>query len=217
MRVTEATERFYVWEVPVRLTHWVNVLAITVLSVTGYYISNPIISGSVFLMGWMRAVHRIAAYTFVASLALRTYWAFAGNHWASWRTLAPFISRDGRQRLVEVLAFYLFLRRRPPRFLGHNPLAGLAYAFVVLMMFTEVATGFALLSLEKGGWWMTAFGWVFGLASLQTVRLTHHLLMWMLIGFTVHHVYSAILMDAEEKSGVLTSIFSGYKFGGRRA
>ena len=31
----------YVWEWPVRLTHWFNMLAIVVLSVTGYYIGHP--------------------------------------------------------------------------------------------------------------------------------------------------------------------------------
>ena len=60
-------ERAYVWEVPVRLTHWVNVLAILVLAGTGFYIGNPFISGSVYLMGWVRAIHRITAYTFAAS------------------------------------------------------------------------------------------------------------------------------------------------------
>jgi Ni/Fe-hydrogenase 1 B-type cytochrome subunit len=32
----------------------------------------------------------------------------------------------------------------------------------------------------------------------------------------VHHVYSSLLMDAEEKNGLMTSIFSGYKFVRRR-
>jgi Ni/Fe-hydrogenase 1 B-type cytochrome subunit len=75
------TERVYVWEVPVRLTHWMNVGAILVLSATGFYIGNPVLGGSVDLMAWVRGVHRIAAWVIVMS-ALRT-WAFAGNRWAS--------------------------------------------------------------------------------------------------------------------------------------
>ena len=42
-------------------------------------------------------------------------------------------------------------------------------------------------------------------------------IMWLLLGFMVHHVYSSLLMDAEEKNGLMTSIFSGYKFVRRRA
>lgn len=33
--------RIYVWEIPVRLTHWVNALSIVMLSFTGYYIARP--------------------------------------------------------------------------------------------------------------------------------------------------------------------------------
>jgi Ni/Fe-hydrogenase 1 B-type cytochrome subunit len=209
--------RVYVWEVPVRLTHWVNVLAILVLSATGFYIGNPILEGSVSLMAWMRGVHRITAYVFIASIALRTYWAFAGNEWASWRSLLPYLWRAGRKGWESTLAYYLFLRRRPPVEMGHNPLAGSAYSVVVLLMFIQVVTGFALQSLGGDGWRQVMFGWVFSVMSVQAVRLTHHMIMWLILGFAVHHVYSAVLMDTEERTGILTSIFTGYKFARRRA
>jgi Ni/Fe-hydrogenase 1 B-type cytochrome subunit len=83
-------------------------------------------------------------------------------------------------------------------------------------MFVEILTGFALQSLGTRGWRTAAFGWVFSLLGAQSVRLTHHMIMWMLLGFMVHHVYSSLLMDAEEKNGLMTSIFSGYKFVRRR-
>ena len=35
--------------------------------------------------------------------------------------------------------------------------------------------------------------------------------MWLLLGFAVHHVYSAVLMATVEKNGTMDSIFSGYK------
>ncbi len=209
-------DRVYVWEVPVRLTHWVNVFAILVLAATGFYVGNPIVGGSVYLMAWVRGIHRITAYVFIASIGLRTYWAFAGNEWATWRSLVPYLSRTGRRGLRHMLAYYFFLRRRPPFDLGHNPLAGPAYSFVVLMMFTEILTGFALQSLGGGGWRKVVFGWVFSVMSAQAVRLTHHMIMWLLLGFAVHHVYSAILVDAEDRTGILTSIFTGYKFARRK-
>jgi Ni/Fe-hydrogenase 1 B-type cytochrome subunit len=212
MRRATAAGPVYVWELPVRLTHWVNVLAIVVLSVTGFYIGNPLPGGSVSLMAWVRGIHRLTAWVFVASLALRTYWAFAGNQWASWRALAPYLTREGQRSMVRTFLYYTFLRRRPPGGLGHNPLAGVAYSAVVGLMFLEVLTGFALQSLGADGWRRAAFGWVFALMSYQGVRLLHHLIMWLLLGFAVHHVYSSLLMDAEERNGLMTSIFSGYKF-----
>ncbi len=209
--------RVYVWEVPVRLTHWVTVLAILVLSGTGFYIGDPIFGGSVSLMAWMRGVHRITAYVFIAAVMLRTYWAFAGNEWASWRALFPYLTAEGRRQLARTFLYYTFLRRQPPGGLGHNPLAGMAYSAVVALMIAEILTGFALQSLGGGGWRRALFGWIFSLISLQGVRLVHHMIMWLLLGFAVHHVYSAVLMDLEEKNGLLTSIFTGYKFGRRRA
>ncbi len=214
--MTKGLECLYVWQVPVRLTHWVNVLAILILSATGFYIGNPMLGGSVYLMAWVRGVHRIMAYVFIASLALRTYWAFAGNRWASWRELFPYFWRDGRRGMIQTFLYYTFLRRQPPGSVGHNPMAGLAYSAVVALMVLEVLTGFALQSLGGAGWRAVAFGWVFSLLGPQSVRLVHHMVMWMLLGFMVHHVYSSLLMDAEEKNGLMTSIFSGYKFVRRR-
>ena len=34
-------KRVYVWELPVRIFHWLNVLSLTVLIVTGFIIANP--------------------------------------------------------------------------------------------------------------------------------------------------------------------------------
>lgn len=209
-------ERVYVWEVPVRLTHWVIVLAILALSGTGFYIGDPIFGGSVSLMAWMRGVHRITAYVLIAAIMLRTYWAFAGNQWASWRALFPYLTAEGCRQMTRTFLYYTFLRRQPPGGLGHNPLAGIAYSAVVALMIAEIFTGFALQSLGGGGWRRALFGWIFSLLSLQGVRLVHHMIMWLLLGFAVHHVYSSVLMDVEEKNGLLTSIFTGYKFGGRR-
>jgi Ni/Fe-hydrogenase 1 B-type cytochrome subunit len=38
------------------------------------------------------------------------------------------------------------------------------------------------------------------------------MIMWLLIAFALHHVYSAFLVDAEEANGLMSSIFSGWKF-----
>ena len=37
-----AIKSVYVYEAPVRIWHWVNALAITVLAVTGYFIGSPL-------------------------------------------------------------------------------------------------------------------------------------------------------------------------------
>jgi hypothetical protein len=45
----------------------------------------------------------------------------------------------------------------------------------------------------------------------QPVRLVHDLLMYLFLAFVVHHVYSALLIDIEVRSGLVSSIITGYK------
>ena len=58
---------------------------------------------------------------------------------------------------------------------------------------------------------LSANGWLLVIFSNQGLRLTHHMIMWFLVAFAIHHVYSAWLMDVKERGGVMSSIFSGYK------
>ncbi|HLO27233.1 MAG TPA: Ni/Fe-hydrogenase, b-type cytochrome subunit [Geobacteraceae bacterium] len=205
----------YVWEVPVRVTHWVNVLSIITLSVTGIYIGTAKTLAhepSQFIMGWIRFVHFVAAYAFSISVASRIYWMFAGNKYASWREFVPFLTHEGRQRMFDTLKYYTFIGKKAPHPVGHNTLAGTAYLAVFGLYLIMIGTGFALYSeraplslVHKLTWWM------FILFSNQGIRLTHHMVMWLLIGFVIHHIYSAWLMDVKERGGVMSSIFSGYK------
>lgn len=211
--------RMYIWEIPVRLTHWVNVLSIVILSVTGYYIGNPWILVSSrewfgpFFMGNVRFIHFVFAFVFVASLLLRTYWAFVGNEWSSWRGLFPFLTPEGRRGIVNAIKYYFFLRREPPEVAGHNALAGMTYGVIVFLYFLQAVTGFALLGeVNPAGIWHPLTSWIFRFITNQDLRLVHHLIMWLIFAFVIHHVYAAVLIDNEEGNGVLSSIFSGFKF-----
>ncbi len=47
--------------------------------------------------------------------------------------------------------------------------------------------------------------------SIPNLRLLHFLLMFCYIAFAIHHVYSAVLYDVEERNGELSSMVTGYK------
>lgn len=203
-----------VWELPVRITHWVIFLAVVVLSVTGFYIGRPfIIAGTDprFLMGWIRSIHSVAAWVMIAAIGARLVWSLLGNRWSHWDQFIP-VSPDRRSGGSEVAKYYLFMRRRPPGDVGHNPLAGLTYSVVYLMFGVQIVTGLALMSIEEpGGILYNLSGWVFDIGSIPAARLTHHLIMWLTWGFVVHHVYSAVLIDMEERNGLISSIVTGRK------
>ncbi len=213
----ESRKSIYVWELPVRITHWVNVITIGILTVTGIYIANPFIvtngeATNQYLMGSMRFVHFVAAFVFTVSVLFRLYWAFVGNKYASWRQMIP--TKSARRRgMRRMLAFYLFLRRDPPAVVGHNPLAGMAYAVVLILFLLQIITGFALFSLpfDAGTFWPRTFGWIIMVFGVQPVRLVHDIIMWLILAFTVHHLYTALLIDIEERSGLVSSIITGFK------
>jgi Ni/Fe-hydrogenase 1 B-type cytochrome subunit len=205
----------YVWEVPVRVTHWVNVLSIITLSATGIFIGTAktlALEPSQFIMGWFRFVHFVAAYAFAVSVLARIYWMFRGNRYARWREFFPVLTRDGRRNMMETLRYYTFINKSAPHVVGHNTLAGTTYFLVFCLYLVMMVTGFSMYGERAPQSIIHKLtGWVFAIFSNQGVRLTHHMVMWLLVGFAIHHVYSAWLMDIKERGGVMSSIFSGYK------
>lgn len=208
-------KRVYAWEFPVRFTHWINVLCIILLSVTGLYIGNPFVhavSSKEYIMGWMRYLHFIAAYTFLMSMIIRLYWAFLGNRYASWRVWFPFTSKQWND-LMDAVKFYLFISKKPPYAVGHTALAGLTYLFVFALFLFQIVSGFALYSVNHGGAiWTLLGGWLTGIMYLQTIRLLHHLTMYLIFAFVIAHVYIGWYLDLKERNGLMGSIFGGYKF-----
>ena len=213
------TVRVYVWQLPVRITHWLIAGTIVVLSVTGLYIGTPFIivpgpAGRSFVMGWMKVIHSYAAIVFMCAVLARVIWMFTGNKYARWDKFIP-IYRTHQRGMLPTVLFYSFFRNQPPGYVGHNPLAGSAYALVFGLYFLAIGTGLVMWSASNAapgsllGWFATLAP-LFG--GLQMARWIHHIVMWLLLGFAVHHVYSSILVAHVEKMGVIDSIIAGYKW-----
>lgn len=207
-------KRVYVWEFPVRLTHWLNFAAILALSVTGFYIGAPFfraVNEKQLIMAQFRFVHFIAAYVFAVSVLVRIYWWFMGNRYAHWDQWIP-LSKARRENLYGTAQFYCFLREHCPEAIGHTGIAGLSYFFMFMLFLIEILTGFALYSQSHvGTLWTILGGWVFVILNEGTVRLIHHLIMWIIAAFVIFHMYIAWHNDVMERSGLMSSIFSGYK------
>ena len=206
--------RVYVWEWPVRVTHWLIAASIITLSATGIYIGRPfVISHSPTFMATVKAVHSYAAIVFALAVLSRIAWMFVGNSYARWYNFIP-VHRHRRKGLIGTFEFYVFLLRKPPGYVGHNPLAGMTYVLVFFFYFVMIGTGFALYSASApAGSPMRLFQFLIPLfGGLQPARWIHHVVMWLLLGFAVHHVYSSVLMSQVEANATTESMFSGYKF-----
>ncbi|MFN3740815.1 MAG: hydrogenase maturation protease [Thermodesulfovibrionales bacterium] len=62
-----------------------------------------------------------------------------------------------------------------------------------------------------GGLWKLLGGWMLTIFVDNTLRLYHHLIMWLIIAFIFAHVYISWFVERAEKNGLISSMFSGYK------
>jgi Ni/Fe-hydrogenase 1 B-type cytochrome subunit len=211
--------RVFVWELPVRIFHWLNATAIVVLCATGYLIGNPpaMMSSAEasyrFLFGTIRFLHFAAAYVFVFNFLFRIYWGFVGNKYAQWRNFIP-TSRRYFDEIRKVIQIDILLKRRTEHLsVGHNALAGFMYFIVFIVSGIMAITGFGLLSDMSSWWFPKMFAWVSAFMGGDfAVRDWHHSLMWFFVLFTIIHVYLVFYHDYVEGRGEISSMGGGWKF-----
>ncbi len=211
----------YVYEVPVRIWHWVNAFAIMTLCATGYLIAFPpptmMIAEATyqFVFGYIRFAHFTAGLILTFGFLGRIYWAIFGNHHARQLFMLPlFNGRWWREVWYEV-KWYLFLEREPKKYVGHNPLAQLAmFIFITLGVTFMIVTGLALYGegLGHGSLPDRLFGWVIPLAGgSQMVHSIHHLGMWFILIFMIIHIYVAIREDIMSRQSIVSTMISGHR------
>ncbi len=211
-------ERVYVWQLPVRLTHWLLFFSILILSATGYYIGHPFIAvpgpaKNHFVMGTIRAVHSYTAIVFMLAVLVRLYWLLAGNAYARLSEFVPLSARRWRS-LWRTLLYYSFIRHDPDDYAGHNALAASTYLMIFAVYVLMIATGLTLYAVNAAvGSPLRVFDLLAPLfGGLQIARLIHHVGMWIILIFAVMHIYFVLLSSIIEHIGTFDSIFSGYKF-----
>jgi Ni/Fe-hydrogenase 1 B-type cytochrome subunit len=211
--------RVYVWELPVRIYHWLNALVIVALVATGFYIANPLAIMSQkeavdqFTMGWVRYVHFAAAYLFFFNFHYRIYWGFVGNKYANWRQFIP-VSKRFFEEMWQVFKMdILMLKGKEHVSIGHNPMAGFIYFFTFLAFMVQCLTGFGLYAPMSDWWLPQLFAWVPSAFGGDIVcRQIHHWTMWFFILFAIIHVYLVFYHDYVEGRGEMSSMGGGYKF-----
>ena len=211
-----APVRVYVWELPVRVSHWFIFLPVVVLSFTGYYMHNPFIvakSSTPFLMATMRFIHLVAGFGIHFRLHSADVLVLCGKPLVE---LACVSARSGVSKwrgMGNMVAYYSFLKKDLVHHVGHNALAAVTYLFMFTLMLIEIITGLTLYTQVRGAWLLAPlFSWIPRVIDIQNLRLIHFCIMFAFFAFVIHHVYSAVLVSWEERNGLIESIFTGYKF-----
>ena len=214
-------EYIYAWSRTERMVHWVVALAVTVLTLTGFYIHWPFIeggaSGGVDVMAWMRFAHFTGAYALILGLIVRVYLAFASRFDADWRDFS--LWRNLRS-VPDILGYYLFLKRGHREYRRYNPLQALTYLFWLFLILFLSLTGctlyrgriFGILSAPD------SFSWVNDLLGGESyTRIWHYLAMWVFLITVAVHVYMAAMTSWANRDHAFRSIITGYKVKPRRA
>jgi Ni/Fe-hydrogenase b-type cytochrome subunit len=203
----------------VRLTHWINVVALGVMIGSGLQIFNayPRFNrrGASFCC-YPFAGHAIPHWaTFGAWLAgarnwhFAMMWLFVVNGLAyvafiwlhgEWRDLVP---RHGDVRDAwEMTKFYLFVRRRHPHQGKHNALQKFTYTAIPILAVLAVITGLAIWKPVTLGWLTTTLG------GFALARFWHFLVMLALVVLSLVHVFMVISVDPYSLRSIVTGKYN---------
>ncbi len=208
------------WSVAIRINHWLMVLSIFILIVTGFYIASPftIYKGETvekFFMGDVRFYHILFGFILTFIFLWRIYLAFFSSFHADWK---DFFAWTRGENTIKQLKFYLLISKEPPAHTYlYGPLQSVAYAGLLIMLFLIVLTGLILMGTGFHGG-LTAF--VYSvlkpienlMGGVAVIRWIHHLLTWLFILFIIVHIYMAFWYNAVFKEGTVSSMISGRVF-----
>jgi Ni/Fe-hydrogenase 1 B-type cytochrome subunit len=224
-----------VWDAPTRWFHWINALCIVVLTALGLAILYSKAlgignDGKVLL----KSLHVWTGYLFAANLLWRIVWAFFGNRYARWRAFLP----GGAGYWASVRSYVAaFLAGHPEQYAGHNPLARLGVASLLLLIVIQAITGLVLAGTDIFyppfcHWiaqWVAAPGvdpatlvpyapelvdaaaWERMRAFRKPFALVHLYGFYLLLAMVVAHVAAVVVTEVREGGSIVSAMFTGRK------
>ncbi|HEX3011717.1 MAG TPA: Ni/Fe-hydrogenase, b-type cytochrome subunit [Syntrophomonadaceae bacterium] len=179
----------------IRICHWINMISITMLILTGFYIHAPLSFRLFSNMDTPRLIHFAMAYVLCAGVVLRLYYAFTTGDWKN----IIFDVKTDFKKLPSMLKYYTFLSKEHPYYGKYNPGQKGMYTGVFAMAIIQIITGFIM---YKPNMFMAWGGFLGGLVA---VRIIHYVINWIFVLCILAHVY----LDISEGVPVLLSMFTG--------
>ena len=121
-KVMEFSRHILVWDLPIRLFHWLLVILVIVSFVTGK------IGGL-----WMQ-YHMLSGYVTLGLLVFRLVWGFVGGRYVRF---SSFIC--GPSQVLKYIQ--AMLKKDIPKYLGHNPLGGWSVLAMLITLSVQTVTG----------------------------------------------------------------------------
>ena len=179
---------------PFVITHWINMVCMFVLIITGILIHFPYIVGT---RGIARGLHMACAIIILINCVVRVILSFivktaqyGGTREGLDRDVKNFLpSKANRHQFVSWIKYYLFLKKDHPKGTKYGSPQKITYFAIPFLILFQGFTGFCLWA-PTSGWpifaWFTDF-----MGGAMNVRILHYYLMWAFIVFILIHIYLA--------------------------
>jgi cytochrome b len=182
--------RRLVWDVPVRVTHWLLVLA-----VVGAWMTNKLGPG------WF-TWHVVCGCSVLVLVSFRLIWGFVGTRYARFSSFV----RGPRTILAYVRGHHRGVQLPDP--IGHNPLGGLSVLALLGLLLTQALTGlFSNDDIANAG---PFYGWVSEAQSSSLTSIHHRVFLGLeiLVGL---HVLAILFYTFIKRVRLVGPMISGYK------
>jgi len=225
-------EQVFVWSRNIRLFHWINVIAITLLICIGLVILNGKLfgvssDGKVLL----KTIHVIIGYVFATNLLIRLIIGFIGRSYERWSKVLPF-NKGFSQELVE------FKQHKKAAYKGHNPAGKLMIFALLSLMFVQLVSGLVIAGTDI---YYPPFGKYFvqsiavdkqttelikpyskvnvdqaaykEMRALRKPFITAHVYVFYGLLFLIPlHILGVVVAERREKTALVSAMITGYKY-----
>ena len=179
---------------PAVIWHWVNLICMILLILSGIEIHYPVIPG---LMGIARGMHLGCGFILFFALILRLVWSFFGKsanvggtrvQVMDARSFLP--QKENRHQLIPWIKYYLFFKKEHPLSGKYGVPQKIAYfVFVVIGIFAMFFTGLCL--WQATALWAPCLWFTTLVGGLMKVRIINYAGMFWFICFMLIHIYLA--------------------------
>ena len=179
-------QKIKVWDLPIRLFHWLLVLAIVFQFVTGDLLDDAM------------QLHFYGGYTIIGLIIFRLLWGMLGTYYA----------RFNQFIVSPVSAFKYLTKANNIVYLGHNPAGAYSVVLLLSLIFTQAISGL-FISDE-----IFTDGPYYGLLNefwQSLANFIHHNFMNVIFAAIALHVGAIIFYKIKYKEGLTSAMITGFK------
>jgi cytochrome b len=176
-----------VWDVPVRVVHWLLVALVSTSVATGLTGGNVL------------RIHRASGYAILTLVLFRLMWGVAGTRTARF---ASFLRGPGA--VLEFARDTLAMKR--PLHAGHNPLAGWHVLALLAALLVQATTG---LFANDDIFFQGPLAPLVSSATSNALTTVHRTNAWILLTLVALHVGAVLFHLVVERRNFVTAMFTG--------